>query len=97
MAVSLISIELLSDRIIRYVLGISKALGLSEMAAGSVLLSVVTPLPELSVSALAAISGEGGLSVGNVLGSNVANLTIITGLAVFFSKTIVSLKEESQK
>jgi cation:H+ antiporter len=67
------------------------------MAAGFVLLSVVTSLPELSVSALAAISGEGGLSVGNVLGSNVANLTIIIGLAVFFSKTMVSLKGESQK
>ncbi len=94
---SLLIIGLLSDRIIRYVLVISKALGLSEMAAGFVLLSVVTSLPELSVSAMAAISGEGGLSVGNVLGSNIANLTIIIGLAVFFSKTIVSLKGESQK
>lgn len=90
-------IGLLSDRIIRYVFVISKGLGLSEMAAGFVLLSVVTSLPELSVSALAAISGEGGLSVGNVLGSNIANLTIIIGIAVFLSKSIVSLKGESQK
>jgi len=97
LVISLLLIGLLSDRIIRYVLVISKALGLSEMAAGFVLLSVVTSLPELSVSALAAIGGEGGLSVGNVLGSNVANLTIIIGLAVFFSKTVVSLKGESQK
>ncbi|MCJ7713478.1 hypothetical protein MUO66_03350, partial [Candidatus Bathyarchaeota archaeon] len=66
-------------------------------AAGFVLLSVVTSLPELSVSALAAFGGEGGLSVGNVLGSNIANLTIIIGLAVFFSKKTVSLKGESQK
>ncbi len=94
---SLLLIGFLSDRIIRYVLVISKGLGLSEMAAGFVLLSVVTSLPELSVSALAAISGEGGLSVGNVLGSNIANLTVIIGLAVFFSKTVVSLKGESQK
>jgi len=79
------------------VLVISKGLGLAEMAAGFVLLSVVTSLPELSVSALAAISGEGGLAVGNVLGSNVANLTIIIGLAVFLSKTMVSLKGESHK
>ena len=97
LVVSLLLIGLLSDRIIRYVLIISKAVGLSEMAAGFVLLSVVTSLPELSVSAMAAISGEGGLSVGNVLGSNVANLTVIIGLAVFFSKTTVSLKGGSQK
>jgi cation:H+ antiporter len=67
------------------------------MAAGFVLLSVVTSLPELSVSAMATISGEGGLSVGNVLGSNIANLTVIIGLAVFFGKTVVSLKGDSQK
>jgi len=97
LVVSLLLIGLLSDRIIRYVLVISKAVGLSEMAAGFVLLSVVTSLPELSVSALAAISGEGGLSVGNVLGSNVANLTIIIGLAVFLSKTVITLKGETQK
>jgi cation:H+ antiporter len=97
LVVSLLLIGLLSDRIIRYVLVISKAVGLSEMAAGFVLLSVVTSLPELSVSALAAISGEGGLAVGNVLGSNVANLTIVIGLAVFLSKTVISLKGETQK
>ncbi|MBK5134123.1 hypothetical protein JJE00_06820, partial [Candidatus Bathyarchaeota archaeon] len=97
MSVSLLLIGILSDRIIRYVLVIAKGLGLSDMAAGFVLLSVVTSLPELSVSALAALSGEGGLSVGNVLGSNIANLTIIIGLAVFFSKKSVSLKGESQK
>ena len=97
LVVSLLLIGLLSDRIIRYVLVISKAVGLSEMAAGFVLLSVVTSLPELSVSALAAISGEGGLAVGNVLGSNVANLTIIIGLAVFLSRTVISLKGETQK
>lgn len=82
---------------IRYVLIISNRLGLSDMAAGFVLLSVVTSLPELSVSALSTLSGEGGLTVGNVLGSNVANLTIIIGLAVLFSKKCVSLKGESQK
>lgn len=67
------------------------------MAAGFVLLSIVTSLPELSVSVLSTINSEGGLAAGNVLGSNVANLTIIIGLAVIFSKKIVSLKGESQK
>jgi cation:H+ antiporter len=67
------------------------------MATGFVLLSVVTSLPELSVSALAALGSEGGLIVGNVLGSNVANLTIIIGLAVLITKKSVSLKGESQK
>jgi cation:H+ antiporter len=67
------------------------------MAAGFILLSVTTSLPELSVSILSSMSGEGGLSLGNVLSSNIANLTIIIGQAVFLSKTAIYIKGESQK
>ena len=97
LALSLLLIALLSERVIRYVIVLSKILGLSQMAAGFILLSVTTSLPELSVSIIAASMGEGGLSVGNVLGSNVANLTIIIGLAVLLSKTAISVKAESSK
>jgi len=97
LAMSLLLIALVSERVIRYVIVLSKFLGLSEMAAGFILLSVTTSLPELSVSTIAASMGEGGLSVGNVLGSNVANLTIIIGLAILLSKTAISIKAESHK
>jgi cation:H+ antiporter len=97
LGVSLLLIALLSDRVIRYVVVLSRILGLSEMAAGFILLSVTTSLPELSVSTIAAGMGEGGLSVGNVLGSNVANLTIIIGLAILLSKTAIRVKAESSK
>jgi cation:H+ antiporter len=94
---SLLLIMLISDRIIRYVLVLSRAFGLSEMAAGFILLSVTTSLPELSVSTVASIAGEGGLSVGNVLGSNIANLTVILGLAILLSRKIIFVKGQSQK
>jgi len=97
LAGSLLLIMLISDRIIRYVLAISKAFGLSEMAAGFILLSVTTSLPELSVSTVASLGGEGGLSVGNVLGSNIANLTIILGLAILLSRKEIMIKGQSQK
>jgi cation:H+ antiporter len=97
LAISLLLIMLISDRIIRYVLAISKAFGLSEMAAGFILLSIITSLPELSVSTVASLAGEGGLSVGNVLGSNIANLTIILGLAILLSRKEIALKGQSQK
>jgi cation:H+ antiporter len=97
LAASLLLIMLISDRIIRYVLAISKTFGLSEMAAGFILLSVTTSMPELSVSIVASLAGEGGLSVGNVLGSNVANLTIILGLAILFSRKEIMIKGQSQK
>jgi cation:H+ antiporter len=97
LAISLLLIMLISDRIIRYVLAISRAFGLSEMAAGFILLSITTSLPELSVSTVASLAGEGGLSVGNVLGSNIANLTIILGLAILLSRKEIGLKGQSQK
>jgi cation:H+ antiporter len=97
LAVSLLLLVLVSDRAIRYVLVLSRVFGLSEMAAGFILLSVTTSLPELSVSIVASFGGEGGLSVGNVLGSNIANLTVILGLAVLFSRKAISLKGQSQK
>ncbi len=97
LAIALLLIVLISDRIIRYVLVISKALGLSEIAAGFILLSIITSLPELSVSTVASLAGEGGLSVGNVLGSNIANLTIILGLAVLISRKEIIIKGQTQK
>jgi cation:H+ antiporter len=97
LAISLLLIMLISDRIIRYVLVISRVFGLSEMAAGFILLSITTSLPELSVSTVASLVGEGGLSVGNVLGSNIANLTVILGLAILLSRKEIALKGQSQK
>lgn len=88
---------LVSDRVIRYVVVISNAMGLSEMAAGFILLSIITSLPELSVSTVASLGGEGGLSVGNVLGSNIANLTIILGLAILIAGKTITLKGQSNK
>ncbi len=67
------------------------------MAAGFILLSVITSLPELSVSIVASLGGEGGLSVGNVLGSNVANLTIILGLSILIARKTITLKGQSNK
>lgn len=94
---SLLLIVLLSERVIRYVLALSEIFGLSEMAAGFILLSVTTSLPEFTVSVISAIMGEGGLSVGNVLGSNVANITIIIGLAILLSQTAIQIKGISQR
>ena len=94
---SLAIIAIVSDRIIIYVTKLSSYFGLSEMSAGFILLSVATSLPELFVSAIASLTNQGGLSVGNVLGSNIANLTIILGLAVLISRTKITIDSNSEK
>ena len=75
-----------ADRAVRYVLKISKLFGLSGMAAGFIIMSVSTSLPEVVVSIISAIKNESQIAVGNVLGSNIANMTIILGLAVLISR-----------
>jgi len=97
LAISFFFIALASDKIIIYTTKLSAYYGLSQMSAGFIVLSVVTSMPELFVSVLASLSSQGGISVGNVLGSNVANLTIIIGLAVLLSKMHFSIRSTSQQ
>lgn len=94
---SLAIIAVVSDRIIVYVTKLSSYFGLSEMSAGFILLSVATSLPELFVSVLASLMNQGGISVGNVLGSNIANLTVILGLAILISHTKITIDSNSEK
>ena len=96
-ALSFVVIAVTSDKIIIYTTKLSAYYGLSQMSAGFIILSIVTSLPELFVSIIASFSGEGGISVGNVLGSNVANLTIIIGFAILLSGVDFSIRSSSEK
>jgi cation:H+ antiporter len=60
---------------------IAAALGVSSLVVGLTLVSFGTSAPELVVSGLASFRGSGGLAVGNVLGSNIANLALILGVS----------------
>lgn len=55
------------------------ALGLSEATIGLTVVAVGTSLPELVTSVVAARRGEGGIAVGNVVGSNILNVFFILG------------------
>jgi len=60
---------------------ISRQLRLSQFSVGFIIMALATTLPELTVGITAALADEGTLSLGNVLGSNIANITLIIGLA----------------
>jgi cation:H+ antiporter len=55
-------------------------LGVSELAVGLTVISMGTSLPELVVSLLASMQGNADLAIGNVLGSNIANVLLILGV-----------------
>ena len=62
--------------------------GLLNISSGLIGLSIVaigTSLPELSVSITAAIKKYGDLSIGNIIGSNIANLFLIMGICTLIN------------
>lgn len=57
----------------------------SEFLVGFVLMAVATSLPELMVGIVAALEGNPLISLGNVVGSNIANLSIVIGLPLLLA------------
>ena len=61
-------------------------LGLSQFIIGVTIVSVGTSLPELASSISAVFKGVTDMVAGNVVGSNIANILLVVGLATIFSK-----------
>lgn len=83
-----------ADFLIKGSVDIAKRFGLSEHFIGLTIVSFGTSMPEFIVSFVAAIEGNNQIAVGNVLGSNIANTLLITGICALLiaipvrSKTI---------
>ncbi len=60
---------------------IARSLGVSEWIIGLFLVAFGTSLPELVVSVVAAINKKADMSIGNIIGSNVANFSVVLGSA----------------
>lgn len=60
---------------------IGRKLNIPELVIGLTIISLGTSLPELMISIMAAIKGETDLAISNVLGSNIANILLILGVA----------------
>ena len=74
---------------------IGRRLGLSSLVIGVVIVGFGTSLPELFVSQLACFRGHDELALGNIIGSNLANILLIMGVATVL--TPLSLKSFSIK
>ena len=77
----------------RFVLGaatIARRLGVSAVVIGAVIVGFGTSAPELLVSGLAAWEGHADLGVGNIIGSNIANLTLILGVGAVIAPLSVA-------
>ncbi len=66
--------------------------GVSPVLVGALVIGFGTSAPELVVSAVAAVRGELAESVGNVVGSNAANLSLVLGVSAVISPVVGPLR-----
>lgn len=69
------------EALVRGASTLAQRLGLSPLVVGLTVVSFATSAPELAVTVRASLSGSPGLAVGNVVGSNVANILLVVGVA----------------
>ena len=69
------------ELLVRGAVGMAARLGISPLLAGLTIVGFGTSTPELATSVQAAMAGSPGIAVGNVVGSNIANILLILGVS----------------
>ena len=73
--------------------GLASRYGITESVIGLSIVALGTSLPELAVTLVAGLRKQGGVAVGNILGSNVINIMGILGVAAAYSGGLVISSE----
>jgi len=69
---------------------LAKKLSVSDLVIGLTVVAFGTSLPELSVNVFASVKGSSGIAVGNILGSNIANILLILGVSGIIYPLVVT-------
>ncbi len=83
--IGLVLLVVASDRLVVSAVRVARALGVSAILVGAVVVGLGTSIPELLVSAIASGNDELDVAMANVVGSNVANVTLVLGTAALIS------------
>ena len=76
--------------LLRAAVGTSNRFAIPKFIIGMTIVSFATSLPELIVSIRSALEGYPDLALGNVVGSNIANLGLVFGVVLLFTRVEVS-------
>lgn len=74
-----------SELVIRGSVSIALRFGISSLVVGLTVVSFGTSSPELVISIKAALNSNGGIALGNVIGSNIANIALVLGAAAIIT------------
>lgn len=81
LAAGLVLLVVGGDGLVRGAVAVARRLGVSPLLIGLTLVGFGTSTPELVASVQAALAGSPGIAIGNVVGSNTANILLILGIA----------------
>lgn len=79
-----------ADWLVRGSSRLAAAFGVPPLAIGLTIVAVGTASPEIAVSMRAAINGQGDLTLGNVLGSNIFNILFILGVTSLVAPIVIA-------
>ena len=88
--IGLVVLSLAADQFVRGAARLAVVLRLAPIVVGAVVVGFGTSAPEMLVSAMAAANGRLDIGVGNIIGSNVANISLVLGAASFVAVVPVS-------
>ena len=79
-----------ADRFVDGAAALARHLGISPLIVGLTIVGFGTSAPELVISAIAALEGNTNLAIGNAIGSNIANIGLVLGIAATISPIAVA-------
>lgn len=85
LVIGLVGLFVGGEFLVRGAVGIARKFGLSPLVIGLTVVGFGTSAPELLVSVQAALGGTPAIAMGNVVGSNIANILLILGVAAVIS------------
>lgn len=78
-----------ADWFVEGVAGIAEKFGIPQLVIGLTIVAMGTSAPEAAVSITSAMKGNAGITIGNVVGSNILNVLIILGLTALITNVAV--------
>lgn len=90
-ALGLVLLVFAGDALVKGAVGLALRLGIPALIVGLTVVAFGTSAPEMIVSVKAALAGRAGIALGNVVGSNIANILLILGLPALIATIHSSL------
>lgn len=83
LAASILILYKCSNAVVDKAVTLARFFGISQLAIGFLLISISTSLPELAIAVSSSVAHEGGIMLGNVFGSNIADILLVLGIGAF--------------